>query len=104
MRNTLHFAVGKPLRIVLVWLFSSVEDKRTVDVEILELHVASLACNLDWLLLDTVELTVFDVDVVNILYSVTANDENTIVALLTGYVLNIHIANGWLETAVASFL
>ena len=104
MRNALHLAVGKPLGIVLVWLLACIENKRTVDVEVVELHVAGLACNLDWLLLYTVELTVLDVDVVNILYSVTANDENTIVALLAGNVFYIHIANGWFETTVANFL
>ena len=102
--HTFHLAVGEPFAIVLVGLVLLVENEGAVDDEVVELHVAGLACNLDWLLLDTVELAVFDVDVVNILYSVTANDENTIVALLAGNVLNIHIANGWLETAVASFL
>ena len=73
-------------------------------MRVVELHVSCLAGNLGRLLDDTVELTVLDVDVVNILYSVTANDENTIVALLAGNVFYIHIANGWFETTVASFL
>ena len=65
------------------------------EAYVLKLDVASLACNLDRLLLDVVPLTVLHVDVVNLSVILKTVEESTILRLLTGYILNINIANCW---------
>ena len=58
MRGALHFAMGKPLGVSLVRAIFLVEYKRSVDGEVVKLHVLGLAGNLHRLFLNTVEVTV----------------------------------------------
>ena len=71
------------------------------EAYVLKLDVASLACNLDRLLLDVVPLTVLNVDVVNLSIVLKTIEESTILRLLTGNVLNIHIADCWNVTTLS---
>ena len=99
--HTFHLAVGEPFAVVLVGLVFLVEYERAVDDEVVELHVACLACNLDRLFHHTVELTVLDVDVVDVLQRVAADNQHAVVALLAGDVLYIHIVHDRFETTIA---
>ena len=104
MSHTLHFTVGEPLAIGLIRLVCLVEHQRTIDGEVVKLHVASLARNLDRLLLNAIKLAVLHGDVAHILHLVTADDEGAVVALLASHVLHINLAHTRFETTVAYLL
>ena len=104
MRGSLHFAMGKPLGVSLVRAIFLVEYKRSVDGEVVKLHVLGLAGNLHRFFLYTVEVTVLHGNVAYVLYLVSTNDEHAIVALLASYIFYAYILYGRFESAVADFL
>ena len=97
----LHLTVGHPLRIVLVR--SLEQGQRTVDEQAVEVDVAGLATH-KVAALDTVEVTVLDIDVVNKCIFVETDNLHTILRLLTGNILHIYVANDGVVATAANLV
>ena len=98
---SLHFGVGKPLTVVLIGLF--LQNDIAIDEEILELYVARFA--LDGVAgLNTVELTVLDVNIVYIDSGVKCNDLHTIHRLFAGNVFQVNITHSRNEATTADLI
>ena len=101
LRLTLHFAVGHPLRVVLVGLLN--ECQTAVDEEILEAHVARLTAH-EVAFAHAVEVAVLHVDVIDVSIFLQPDDLYAVLRLLAGDVLNVHVAHDGVEATAADFV
>ena len=88
--HALHLRVGEPLTIVLVGHFT--QDEGAVDEEVVEGDVACLATP-EVARLNTIELAVLDLDVIDISVFIETDDLYTILRLFAGHILHVDVAH-----------
>ena len=99
----LHFRVCQPLGIVLVRRI--LQDERTIDEQVVVSDVLCQANLMDGLVVDAVELTVLDGDVIDgvgQLRILIANNHHAVFRLLAGNILHRHVADGGVEATAAN--
>ena len=95
--------MSHPLRVALVGFVG--EDEVSVNHQVVEVNILRLTCEVIGLAIDTLELTVVYIDVINGIsqrISFIAHNHHTILRLLAGDILHRHVANGGVETTAAN--
>ena len=101
LRHAFHLRVGEPLAIVLVWFF--VQNERSVDEKIVEVDVASLSAS-EITRLNTIELAVLHLNIVNVGVFVETDNLHTVLGLLTGDVLHVNVADGRIVSSATDLI